>query len=150
LLHGDPSGKDHGGFRSKDRYTVYDLSYQMSGKGFEWDYNPRTRLLILNPDPIKYFHLDTDNVNTYGHHIVVECYCLRPEDQNYGEVWVKNMALAQAKMFLGNLRANYQGITMLGGASIDGSQLLSQGTAERDALRAEITAKYPSLGIWHG
>ena len=127
-----------------------DLSYQMSGKGFEWDYNPRTRLLILNPDPIKYFRLDMSNINSYGHHIVVECYCLRPEDQNYGETWVRRFALAEAKCLVGNIRSTYSGISMLGGASIDGSQMLSQGTAERDALRNELHQKFPSLGIWVG
>lgn len=122
----------------------------MSGKGFEWDYNPRTRVLVLHPDPIKYFKLDTVNVNTYGHHIVVECQCLRPEDQNYGEAWVKRMGLALSKMLLGNIRTTYSGITMLGGASIDGSQVLSQGIAERDQLRTELTQKFPALGVWVG
>ena len=127
-----------------------DLAYQMAGKGFEWDYNPRTRLLTLNPDPIKYFHIDQSPVHTYGHHVVAECYCLRPEDQNYGEVWVKRMGLANAKILIGNIRTTYSGITMLGGASIDGQTILNQGTAERDKLRDEITLRYPSLGIWVG
>jgi hypothetical protein len=127
-----------------------DLAYQMSGKGFEYDYNPRTRCLILHPDPIKYFKLDQSPIDTYGHHVVVECYCIRPEDENYGEVWVKRMALAMAKILIGNIRTTYSGISMLGGATIDGQQILSQGTAERDALRSELTLRYPSLGIWVG
>ena len=124
-----------------------ELSYQMSGKGFEWDYNPRTRLLVLNPDPIKFFKIDMSPNNTYGHHIVVSCWCLRPEDQNYGEVWVKRMALAFAKILIGNIRTTYTGVTMLGGATIDGQQMLSQGTSERDALRTELTLKYPTTFI---
>lgn len=127
-----------------------DLSYQMSGKGFEWHYNPRTRILKLDPDPIKYFKLNMDNLNTYGHYIVVECQCLRPEEQNYGESWVKRMGLALAKMLLGNIRSTYSGVTLLGGASVDGSQILSQGTSERDALRAELTQKNPAIGMWVG
>ena len=127
-----------------------DLSYQMSGKGFEWNYNPRTRYLVLNPDPIKYFKLDTDNLNSYGHHIVVECKCLRPEDQNYGETWVKRMGLALAKMLVGNIRSTYGGATLLGGLTVDGSQVLSQGTSERDALRTELTQRFPALGVWVG
>jgi len=127
-----------------------DLSYQMSGKGFEWDYNPRTKLLILNPDPIKYFKLDMAPTNTYGHHIVVECFCLRPEDQNYGETWVKRMGLAFAKRLIGNIRTTYSGVTMIGGAAINGDQMLNQGTSEIDALRTELRERYPSLGIWVG
>lgn len=127
-----------------------DLSYIMTGKGFEWNYNPRTRLLKLHPDPIEYFHMDLTNPNGYGHHIVVECRCLPPEDQNYGETWVKRMALAQAKMLIGNIRSTYSGVSMLGGVSVDGSQMLSQGTSERDKLREELTQKNPVLGVWVG
>lgn len=128
-----------------------DLSYQMSGKGFEWQYNPRTRILILYPDPIEFFKIDqSDMNNSYGHHIVVECYCLRPEEQNYGEVWVKRMGLAMAKILIGNIRSTYTGISMIGGASIDGSQILQQGIAERDALRDELTKRFPVFGVWVG
>lgn len=42
-----------------------DMSYQMTGKGFEWQYNPRTRLLVLHPDPVKYFKLDTASDTSY-------------------------------------------------------------------------------------
>lgn len=67
----------------------------------------------LNPDPIEYFHLGLSDGDTYGHHIVVECQCLRPEDQNYGESWVKRMALALTKMLVGNIRTTYGGISIL-------------------------------------
>ena len=127
-----------------------DLSYQMTGKGFEWNYNPRTRLLKLHPDPIKFFKLDLQHPDTFGHHIVVECQTLPPEDQNYGETWVKRMALAQAKILLGNIRTTYGNISMLGGVTVDGNNILSQGTAERDKLREELTQKNPPLGVWVG
>lgn len=74
-----------------------DLSYQMTGKGFEWNYNPRTRLLKLYPDPVKFFKLDIEHPDVFGHHIVVECQCLPPEDQNYGETWVKRMRTCTSK-----------------------------------------------------
>lgn len=105
---------------------------------------------MLNPDPIKYFKLDTSSGNSYGHHIVVECKTLRPEDQNYGETWVKRMGLALAKMLLGNIRNTYSGMTLLGGGSVDGSGILNQGQSERDALRSELTQKFPAIGMWHG
>ena len=127
-----------------------DLSYQMSGKGFEWQYNPRTRILKLYPDPIQFCKIDQSERNTYGHHIVVECYCLRPEEQNYGEVWVKRMGLANAKILIGNIRSTYTGVSMIGGESIDGSQLLQQGIAERDALRDELKQRFPAFGVWVG
>ena len=39
---------------------------------------------------------------------------------------------------------------MIGGASIDGSQLLQQGIAERDALRDELKQRFPAFGVWVG
>ncbi len=127
-----------------------DLSYQMSGKGFEWDYNPRTRLLKLYPDPIKYFRMDLSDDNRWGHHIIVECYCLRPEEQNYGETWVKRMALAKAKILIGNIRSTFTGISLVGGGSVDGQQILQQGISERDALRDDLRARFPAMGVWVG
>jgi hypothetical protein len=65
--------------------------------------------LVLNPDPIAYFHLtpDTEYDGDEGCWIVVECFCLAPEEEQYGEVWVKRMTLAKAKILLGNLRTAY-------------------------------------------
>jgi len=47
-----------GWFDYHEAMAWLDLTYQMTGKGFDWQYNPHTRLLVINPDPIKYFHLD--------------------------------------------------------------------------------------------
>lgn len=127
-----------------------DLSYQMSGKGFDYTYNPRTRFLTLYPDPIEYFKIDLNDPNVWGHHIVVECYCLRPEEQNYGEVWVKRMALAKSKILIGNIRTTYSNVSLVGGASVDGSQILQQGIAERDALREDLIKRFPAFGVWVG
>jgi hypothetical protein len=60
------------------------------------------------------------------------------------------MGLANAKILIGNIRSTYTGISMPGGASIDGSQILQQGIAERDALRTELTARFPAFGVWFG
>lgn len=129
-----------------------DLTYQMTCKGFEWDYNPRTKLLILNPDPISYFNLTpgTDQNDSEGCWIVCECMCLRPDEQNYGEVWVKKMALAKAKIYIGTIRTTYTGINLVGGAQINGTEILQQGTTEQEALRTELRARFPVIGMWHG
>jgi hypothetical protein len=130
-----------------------DLTYQMTGKGFEWEYNQRTKLLTLNPDPIKYFNLTpSDNFenDTEGCWIIVECFCLRPEEQQFGETWVKRMALAKAKYFLGNIRSTYTGINLPGGAQMNGDNLMNQGKEEQETLRQELLQKFPVFGIWHG
>ena len=141
-----------GWFDYHEAMSWLDLTYQMTGKGFEWDYNPRTKLLHLNPDPIAYFNL-TPTVEYNGDEgcwIICECFCLRPEEQQYGESWVKRMALAKAKIFIGQLRTTYTGINLPGGAQINGDGILQQGIAEQDALRTELLQRFPVFGIWHG
>ena len=129
-----------------------DLTYQMTGKGFDWEYNPRTKLLVLNPDPISYFHLEPEyeSDNDQGCWIVCECFCLAPEEEQYGEVWVKRMTLAKAKILLGNLRTTYTNISLPGGAQVNGEQLLNQGKEEQQALRAQLLQRFPVFGMWHG
>ena len=60
------------------------------------------------------------------------------------------MALAKAKIFIGNIRLTYTGVNLPGGAQINGTEILNQGNQEQDALRAELTARYPVLAIYHG
>ena len=133
-----------------------DLSYQMSGKGFEWQYNNRTKLLTLYPDPIRYLHITPEP--TYGNgvygddgnYIIVEVYRLRPEEQSYGESWIKRMALAKAKFFIGNLRKTYTGVSLPGGAAINGDDYLNQATTEMEALRTDLLQRFPVLAVYHG
>ena len=129
-----------------------DLTYQMTGKGFEWNYNPRTKLLKLTPDPIRYFRLDpgAGGYESEGCWILCDCLCLRSDQENYGQTWVKRMALAKAKIYIGNIRMTYTGVNLPGGAQINGAQILQQGNAEQDALRLELTQRYPILAIYHG
>lgn len=133
-----------------------DLSYQMSGKGFEWQYNNRTKLLTLYPDPIRYLHITPEPA--YGHgvygddgnYIIVEVYRMRPEEQSYGESWIKRMALAKAKFFIGNLRKTYTGVSLPGGAAINGDDYLNQATTEMEALRTDLLQRFPVLAVYHG
>lgn len=127
-----------------------DMAYQMTGKGFEWNYNPRTKLLTLNPDPIKYFNINFDEHTDEGYYIVVECETIRPEEQNYGESWVKRMALANAKIAWGNIRTAYSGVNLPGGIQVSGESLVSSGQKEQEDLRNEIRARYPAIGMWIG
>lgn len=141
-----------GWFDYHEAMSWLDLTYQMTGKGFEWEYNPRTKLLVVNPDPIKYFHLtpETKYNGDEGCWIICECFCLGDEEEHYGEVWVKRMTLAKAKIFLGNLRTTYSGISLPGGAQVNGEQLLAQGNDEQTALRDELRQRFPVFGVWHG
>lgn len=126
-----------------------DLTYLMTGKGFEWQYNPRTKLLRLDPDPISYFHLDPERDCDVGNWIVAEVYRMRPEEEQYGEVWVKRMALAKAKSYIAMIRKTYGDIGLPGGAKITESTM-GDGKEEEKELREELLKRYPTLAIYHG
>ena len=92
----------------------------------------RTHSLTLIPDPIK-----SAEPNTPKGHIVIGCNTIRPEQQQYGESWVKRYALALSKITLGIVRAKFQGVQLLGGGIVDNS-IKEEGIIERDALKEEL------------
>ena len=115
----------------------------MTGKGYQFEYNPRTKYMTLYPDPVA---MSADVENAW---IVLGTYVLRPEDQQYGESFVKRLALAHAKETIGNTRAKYEGVQILGGGTINTS-IKDEGISEKAELREEIKAEYPCLGFWVG
>ena len=60
------------------------------------------------------------------------------------------MELAKAKFFIGNLRKTYTGVSLPGGAAINGDDFVSQGTAEMEALRTDLLQRFPVLAVYHG
>ena len=86
------------------------LTKRMTGGGFQYEYYLRTKMLKLFPDPIK--------ENVHGR-VVVGCHIIRPEDQMYGEQWVKRMALAQTKIILGQVRGKFSGVQLVGGGTLN-------------------------------
>ena len=137
-------------FTAPGGWTTYHLAMQsieltkmMTGKGYQFEYNPRTKNLKLFPNPVKI------GAAVPEAWVVMGVYTLRPEDQQYGESWTKRMALAQAKILLGTIRSKYDGVQILGGGTIDTS-IKDEGITERDALMEEIKTMYPSTGFWVG
>ena len=120
-----------------------ELTKRMTGGGYQFEYNPRSKYLTLTPDPVSL------SADVSGAWVVVGCYTLRPEDQQFGESWVKRMGLAQAKITLGTIREKYDGVQLLGGGSINAS-VKDEGITERDALMEEIQTTYPPIGFWIG
>jgi hypothetical protein len=137
-------------FMGAGGWTTYHLAMQsieltkrMTGGGYQFEYNPRTKYLKLFPDPVKL------KANVPEAWIVLGVYILRNEDQMYGESWVKRMALAHAKILLGTIRSKYEGVQILGGGTIDTS-IKDEGISERDALLEEIREMFPAIGFWIG
>ena len=129
-------------------WTTYELAMEslkltkkMTGGGFQFEYSPRSKTLKLFPDPIK---------EKVGGVIVVGCHIIRPEEQMYGEQWVKRMTLAQTKIILGQVRGKFSNVQLVGGGSIN-DDIKSEGIQERDQLREELfTHETGAWGFWVG
>ena len=131
-------------------WTTYHIAMQsiemtrlMTGKGYQFEYNPRTKMLKLTPDPTT---IGADVPNAW---VVCGCYTIRPDEQQFGESWVKRAALAQAKITMGNIRSKYEGVQILGGGTINAS-IKDEGLSEWENLLEEIKAQFPAIGFYIG
>lgn len=113
-----------------------DLCKIMTGKGYKFEYSPRTKYLVLYPDPIKEFRGGQTGGSSLGF-IVVNRWVMRPEQQQLGESWVKRYALASAKEKLGRVRTKFSNVQLLGGGSIDTS-VLQEGIEDKKTLLEEL------------
>ena len=107
-----------------------DMVHRMMGGGFQFNYNERTKILELSPDPIK------QGIRGW---IVMGCRTIRPSSQLVGEVFVKKYALAVSKVTLGVIRHKIKDTTLLGGGHID-TTVHAEGLQEMDKLEQELSS----------
>jgi len=156
-LERDGSGNDFGNLYAIDNSLLYSVMNYMTplprmfsfatfelvkqymdmvdiyaGKGFDFNFNDRTKILKLIPDPTTSYATSYKNMS-----ILIGAYVVRPETQLYGEYWVKSMALAQAKILLGTIRKKFASVPLIGGGTIDTS-IGEEGIKERDELIANL------------
>ena len=119
-------------------WASYEISMQyielvrrMTGGGYQFEYNQRTHLLKLTPDPIR---------EKQSGFIVVSAHIIRPETQLYGESWVKKYAMALAKIKVGTVRKKYANTQLLGGCTLDTS-ILDDGKAEKLELETDLASR---------
>ena len=63
------------------------------------------------------------------------------------ELWVYQYSLALTKMAVANIRGKYGNVTLFGGGSINATDLMTQGLAERDKLEQQLmTGAAPGQG----
>ena len=128
LIPNFTAGKGSGWTTYEMAMESLDLTRIMTGKGFWFEYNPRTKYVKLVPDPVK------ENLSGY---VIFGTFTIRPETQQYGESWVRKYALAEAKILLGTIRGKFDGVQLLGGGNINAS-IKEDGISERDKLIEDI------------
>lgn len=127
---------------SNGGWIAYEMAMQslkmtryMLGNGYHWNFNDRTKKLVLTPDPVK------ENIS--DGHVVVGCYTVRPEEQVYGERLCKRLALAYCKKILGKVRGTFQNVPLLAGANVN-EGIGEEGKEEEDALMEELRSMMPA------
>ena len=91
-------------------------------------FDPRTQYLRFYPQPKQSTHF-------VG---VLECYVERPLRDIIKEKWVLEYATALAKVMWGRILTKINGVTMLGGGTINGELVLSEGIADKERLETML------------
>ena len=115
------------------------LSQRMLGGDYDFTFNYRTRTIKLIPDPVT-----TDNVESG--YAVLHVNSVNADEVQYGDNWVKRMALALSKVTLGTIRSKFMDMHLPGGGRID-TTIREEGIKERDELHAELLDKNPVICV---
>lgn len=90
-------------------------------------FDPRTQYLRLYPQP--------RNTKFYG---LLECYVERPIRDLVKEKWVLEYATALAKIMWGRVLTKIDGVTLPGGGTLNGGQVISEGLEEKKELETML------------
>ena len=105
-----------------------------------YTFDERTQILRMFPQP----NSNVSNVRFYG---VVSCYVERPIRDILKELWVYQYALALTKISVANIRGKYGNVTLFGGGSLNATEFMSQGLAEKEKLENTLyTGAAPGQG----
>lgn len=74
----------------------------------------------------------------------------KQESGSFNNRWVKDYATALAKELNGQILAKHQGMTLVGGVTIDGVRLINEAREEIDKLKEELYLLDPPVGILVG
>ena len=95
--------------------------------------------------------MDWSNDVTAGDFIVIECYRkLDPDSYTdiYNDMYLKRYATALIKRQWGSNLSKFDGVTMLGGVTMNGEQIYSQATEEIEKLEQAIRDGAFETPIW--
>jgi len=92
------------------------------------DFDPRTQYLKFFPQP----KLTSSFVG------ILECYVERPLRDIIKEKWVLEYAVALSKVMWGRILTKINGVQMLGGGTLNGGEILTEGNADKERLETML------------
>lgn len=90
---------------------------------------PEQQLLRITPEP------DTRSAPYFG---IIGAYVQKPIRELISQLWIYKYSMAQIKVTIGNVRGKYAGTGLLGGQTVNYTDLMSQGIKEIDELEKEL------------
>jgi len=116
-----------------------DMAKRMLCQKFDFNFNVRRQNLVLYPDPIQQHR---------NGHVVLGVKVVPPEEDLVGEQYVKRLAIAKAKITLGNVRKKFEGVQLPGGGTIDTS-VGEKGEEEWESARDDIIKWVGPHSAWY-
>tara|TARA_R110000803_G_scaffold210639_1_gene282997 strand:- start:677 stop:1831 length:1155 start_codon:yes stop_codon:yes gene_type:complete len=105
-----------------------------------YTFDERTQIMRMYPQP----NAGNSDIRFYG---VISCYVERPIRDIIKELWVYQYTLALTKMVVANIRGKYGSVSLFGGGSVNSTDLMTQGLAEKQALEEQLlTGAAPGQG----
>lgn len=102
-------------------------------------FDERTQMLTMYPPP----RTPGSGSRFYG---IIACYVERPLKDIIKEPWVYQYALALTKISVGSVRGKFNNMNLIGGGSLNFSDLLSQGLEEKKNLEEQLYTGAPGFG----
>ena len=111
-----------------------------------YQFNPKTQLLKLMPEPANSTTFDSSSCCSGGQTInprsmqcyIVGVYLEPPVEQILSSYWIREYVLALAMTTLGRIRNTFGGVTLYGGATLQGADLVAKGEEKQKELLAEL------------
>ena len=92
-----------------------------------------------------YIDMDWENDLSVGEYLVIECYRkLNPTEYTdiFNDIYLKRYVTALFKKQWGANLSKFNGVTMLGGVSLNGQQIYTEALADIEKLEQEIRSTY--------
>jgi hypothetical protein len=121
---------------------TFKVAQQLRGYVRTYNYNERSHVLTMDPDPK--LNSETKQYSENNRMLIIGCYTVRPEIDVVGEDLVKRLALANAKILIGQIRSKFTGLNFPGGAQL-GTDILQEGKDEYDKVMEEIKLSNPTI-----
>lgn len=115
-----------------------------------YQFNPKTQYLKIMPEPAAANNLSNSTCpsatccnNAVMNPMATQCYIVGvylepPVEQILSSYFIKEYVLALAMITLGRIRSTYGGVTLYGGATLTGQDLLAKGEEKIKELLAEL------------